>query len=79
MQDQARLIKEHTLDNLHHYLEMLESKVAENGGNVYFADTAADAGSYVLDLAKSRGVKTVVKSKSMLSEEMSLNLRLEDE
>ena len=51
----------------------------ENGGNVYFADTAADAGSYVLDLAKSRGVKTVVKSKSMLSEEMSLNQRLEDE
>ena len=79
MQDQARLIKEHTLDNLHHYLEMLESKVVENGGNVYFADTAADAGSYVLDLAKSRGVKTVVKSKSMLSEEMSLNQRLEDE
>lgn len=72
MQDQARLIKEHTLDNLHHYLEMLESKVVENGGNVYFADTAADAGSYVLDLAKSRGVKTVVKSKSMLSEELSL-------
>ena len=79
MQDHARLIKEHTLDNLHHYLEMLESKVVENGGNVYFADTAADAGSYVLDLAKSRGVKTVVKSKSMLSEEMSLNQRLEDE
>ena len=79
MQDQARLIKEHTLNNLHHYLEMLESKVVENGGNVHFADTATDASNYILNLAKARGVKTVVKSKSMLSEEMSLNQRLEDE
>ncbi len=79
MQDQARLIKEHTLNNLHHYLEMLESKVVENGGNVHFADTATDASNYILNLAKARGVKTVVKSKSMLSEEMSLNQSLEDE
>ncbi|SVA99015.1 uncharacterized protein METZ01_LOCUS151869, partial [marine metagenome] len=43
MQDRARLIKEHTLDNLHRYLEMLESQVVKNGGKVYFADTAVEA------------------------------------
>ena len=42
-----------------------------------FADTAKDASEYVTKLAKSRGVKSVVKSKSMLSEVMSLNHHLE--
>ncbi|SVD81747.1 uncharacterized protein METZ01_LOCUS434601, partial [marine metagenome] len=34
MQNQARVIKAHTLDNLDHYLEMVESNVKNNGGKV---------------------------------------------
>ena len=79
MRDRAREIKAHTLDNLDHYLEMTERKVTEAGGKVYFAADAEAATRYVIDVAKARGVKTAIKSKSMLSEEMGLNHRLQEE
>ena len=50
-----------------------------NGGHVYFADDAAQANAIVLDIAKRNGVKTVIKSKSMVSEEMGINHVLERE
>jgi len=77
MRDRAKLIKEHTLNNLDKYLEMLESNILKSGGKVHFAETADDASNYVIALAESKGVKTVIKSKSMLSEEMSLNEELQ--
>ena len=76
LQIKGREIKKHVINNLDHYLELLESNVISSGGNVYFAETAEDATQYVINLAKEKGVKTVVKSKSMLSEEMSLNEEL---
>jgi len=77
LKERGRRIKAHTLDHLDYYLELLEKNVTNAGGVVVFADTAKDASEYVTKLAKSRGVKSVVKSKSMLSEEMSLNHHLE--
>ena len=44
---------------------------------MFYANSASDASDYVTNLAKDRGVKSVVKSKSMISEEMSLNHHLE--
>lgn len=78
LQEEGRRIKAHTLDNLDFYLELLEKNVTAGGGQVFFADTASSAADYVISLSKDRNVKTVVKSKSMISEEMSLNERLED-
>jgi len=76
--ERARAIKAHTLDNLDRYLLMMESNVKKTGGHVYFASDAAAAASYVVDLAREKGVELVIKSKSMLSEEMALNSRLEE-
>ncbi len=76
--ERARAIKAHTLDNLDRYLLMMESNVKKAGGHVYFASDAAAAASYVVDLAREKGVELVIKSKSMLSEEMALNSRLEE-
>lgn len=76
MRNKARIIKEHTLENLDYYLELVEANVVKAGGKVFFANTAEDATQYILNLAHSRGVKKVIKSKSMLSEEMSLNKHL---
>ena len=76
LQTKGREIKKHVINHLDQYLELLESNVISSGGNVYFAETAEDATQYVINLAKEKGVKTVVKSKSMLSEEMSLNEEL---
>ena len=78
MRDRARAIKAHTLDNLDHYLEMLERNVIRAGGKVFFARDAAAAGQYILDLARDRGAKMAIKGKSMVSEEMGLNDLLAD-
>lgn len=77
LREQARLVKTHTIENLDYYLERFEKKVIEMGGVVHFASDAASANKYVLDLANARGVRTVIKSKSMVSEEMGLNERFE--
>ena len=77
LRDRGRAIRWHAVNNLDHYLELLERNVAANGGNVFFASDAAEATSYVADVARRGGVKTVIKSKSMVSEEMGINPVLE--
>jgi L-lactate dehydrogenase complex protein LldF len=52
--------------------------VEQQGGHVYWAATAEEATRYVVELAQARGVKSVVKSKSMVSEELELNEALQD-
>jgi L-lactate dehydrogenase complex protein LldF len=65
-------IKFEAVNNLDRYLEQFEAKVRARGGHVFWAETAEDARRYVCDLAVARGVKTVVKSKSMVTEEIHL-------
>ena len=77
LREHGRAIREHTVENLDFYIEILEQAVVANGGNFYLASDADEAANYVVELAKSKNVKTVIKSKSMLSEEMSLNSKLE--
>lgn len=70
---QARSVKEHTIANLDYYLAMLERKVAAAGGQVHFAADASQANAIVSEIARARNVRTVAKSKSMVSEELGLN------
>jgi L-lactate dehydrogenase complex protein LldF len=69
----ARDVKAHTLSRLDHYLEMLDEKISAQGGEVIWAETGQDAVQFIVDLARKRGIRKVVKSKSMLSEEIHLN------
>ncbi len=73
LRNRARAIKQHTVDNLDYYLEMMERNVVARGGKVYFAKDAQAANDYVLAIARSHNVKLVTKSKSMVSEEMGIN------
>lgn len=75
--DLAADIRRHTIENLDSYLEQLVQNVRENGGHVHFADTADDAVGYVRQIARDRNAKSVIKSKSMVSEEIHLNSHLE--
>jgi L-lactate dehydrogenase complex protein LldF len=75
--DHARRIRAHTLSRLDHYLDQFVANVEARGGHAYYAATAADAVRYVRDLAISKGVKLVAKSKSMVTEEIELNHHLE--
>jgi L-lactate dehydrogenase complex protein LldF len=79
LRDRGRLIKSHVIENLDYYLEQLAQNVERAGGKVFFAEDAKAASDYVVSVAASRGIDMVVKSKSMLSEEMGLNERLESE
>ena len=73
----ARDVKMQTLSRLDHYLEMLEQKVTAQGGKVIWAETGTDAVQFIVDLARQRKIGKLVKSKSMLTEEIHLNSMLE--
>ena len=75
--DRGRAIKAHTIANLDYYLNLLAENVEKNGGNVFFARDSAEANKYVLEVVKRNNVRTVIKSKSMVSEETGLNHALE--
>ncbi|TNE40852.1 MAG: lactate utilization protein, partial [Alphaproteobacteria bacterium] len=77
LRDQARDIKNHTLENLDFYLEAFEAKVLEQGGQVHWCETHEEARDVVLKICQDVGAKTVTKGKSMITEEMGLNDYLE--
>jgi len=56
----------------------LETKCRENGIQVHWAETAADANEIVLSIMQKHRAKRMVKGKSMVSEEMHLNRFLQD-
>ncbi|KVO34223.1 (Fe-S)-binding protein [Burkholderia ubonensis] len=61
------------LENLDAWLEAFEREATRRGTTVLFADTTADAARLVADIARHHDVKKVIKTKSMVSEEMRLN------
>src|SRR5260370_20610352 len=77
LRQRARRVKEHTINHLDYYLEQLVAKVEEHGGKVFWAKIGDDVNNYIIELARARGVKLVVKSKSMATEEIELNHALE--
>ena len=76
LREQANRIKQHSIENLDHYLALLESKVIAHGGKVVFCNEAQDVVDFVLGLARERKARIIVKSKSMTSEEIGFNDRL---
>ncbi|MED4614466.1 iron-sulfur cluster-binding protein [Priestia megaterium] len=71
-------IRQHTLENLDYYLEQLTDNVAKRGGHVFFAQTAEEANEYIKNVARKKQAKKVVKSKSMVTEEIHMNAALEE-
>jgi L-lactate dehydrogenase complex protein LldF len=72
----AEAIRTHTIANLDYYLDKFSGNVEKNGGKVYFAESDEEVVQYILDLAVRKNAKTVIKAKSMVSEEIHLNHRL---
>ena len=77
--DRARAIKEDAIERLPELIDQVREAVEANGGTVYVADDAADANRYVREVAREKDAETVVKSKSMTTEEIELNEALEAE
>ncbi|MYL49762.1 iron-sulfur cluster-binding protein [Halobacillus litoralis] len=70
-------IRHHTMENLDYYLHQLSEQVEKRGGTVFFAETAEEANAYVQEVATKKQARKVVKSKSMVTEEIGLNEALE--
>ena len=66
-------IRASAIARLDEHLERLAENWEAAGGTVFFAADAAEAGAYIVGVAEKAGATTVVKSKSMASEEIGLN------
>ncbi len=73
----ANQLKKHTIDHLDYYLELFERNVVAHGGKVIYCSDSQEVADFVLSLAKERGAHLIVKSKSMTTEEIHFNERLE--
>jgi L-lactate dehydrogenase complex protein LldF len=79
LRNYASQIKAHTLSRLDEYLIEFEKNAKANGIIVHWASDAAEHNRIVHGLLKDHGVKKLVKSKSMLTEECQLNHYLHEQ
>lgn len=77
LRDAVRQMKIATVAQIEAVADRFEAEATKRGVKVFRAKTADDAKAYLADLCKEKGVKRVVKSKSMASEEILLNPHLE--
>ena len=78
LRDQCSAIRAHSVSHLPELLETLEAKMIENGIQVHWAESAEQANQVIYDLLQKASVSSVVKGKSMVSEETELNHYLEE-
>lgn len=73
LRDHAAAIRAHSLANLPELLEQLEQTMTANGIQVHWAETGEEANEIIHDILKRAKATSVVKGKSMVSEETELN------
>ena len=69
----AKNIKWRTMENLDKHLEQFETNFTKRGGKVIWAENAQEALEAILKICQEKNTKQVVKSKSMVTEEIHLN------
>jgi L-lactate dehydrogenase complex protein LldF len=72
LRETAGQIKQHTLEHLDQYLEQAEASFKRNGAHVHFAIDDAAVNETVLRIMNETGSTRMVKSKSMLTEEIHM-------
>ena len=75
--EKAKNIKWRAIENLDRQLENFESQISKRGAKVIWAETAEQALEEILKICEAKKCKTLVKSKSMVTEEIHLNKFLE--
>ncbi|HEY2349620.1 MAG TPA: LutB/LldF family L-lactate oxidation iron-sulfur protein [Puia sp.] len=76
--ERAKNIKWRSLESLDQQLERFEHAFTKRGGKVIWAEDSAGALQEILAICKAKKCKAVVKSKSMVTEEIHLNKFLEE-
>lgn len=75
--EQAKNLKWQALETLDQQLQTFEEQISRRGAKVLWAETAEQALDEILKICKEKDCRTVVKSKSMVTEELHLNKFLE--
>jgi L-lactate dehydrogenase complex protein LldF len=73
LRETASLIKNNVLSNIHQYLQEFETNALKNGIIIHWATDGDEHNKIVHSIMEKHGVKQMVKSKSMLTEECHLN------
>ena len=76
--EKAKNIKWKAIENLDKMLESFEAKIINRGAKVIWAEDASQALEEIGKICAERNCKTLVKSKSMVTEEIHLNKYLEE-
>ncbi|MFD5017968.1 LutB/LldF family L-lactate oxidation iron-sulfur protein [Paenibacillus sp. NPDC058367] len=75
--ERGRQIRLHTIAHLDYYLNLFADNARANGTHIHFAATGEEAVKITLEIAQRKQAASVVKSKSMVTEELHLNTALE--
>jgi L-lactate dehydrogenase complex protein LldF len=73
IRDAAADIRSRAVNHLDSYLLRFEREATARGAIVHWAEDIEDANRLVVEIARNHGVRKVVKSKSMVTEECGLN------
>jgi L-lactate dehydrogenase complex protein LldF len=73
LRQHIKQVRQHTLDNLEHYLSQFEQEAVQNGNRVHFARDSDELNNIVLDICQQHGAQRIAKGKSMVTEETGLN------
>lgn len=76
--ERAKNIKWRAIETLDQQLEEFESNFTKRGGRVIWAENSDQALAEILTICKEKSCRTIVKSKSMVTEELKLNHFLEE-
>lgn len=72
-------LRSRVIENLDKYLIEFETNYIRHGGKIIWAQDADEANREIIALLKAKGISEVVKSKSMITEEIHLNAALKKE
>ena len=73
LREHVKHIRQHSLDNLAHYLGRFEQEAVANGNRVHYALDGEEMNSIVLDICQQHEAQRIAKGKSMVTEETRLN------
>ncbi|PAF42363.1 LutB/LldF family L-lactate oxidation iron-sulfur protein [Helicobacter sp. 11S02596-1] len=78
LRELGKEVKAKALSNLDVLLDRFESNAIKNGFKVHWANDAKEANEIIYNLAREKHVSTILKGKSMASEEIHLNATLKE-
>ena len=76
--ERAKNVKWKVMERLDKYLEQFEQNFTRNGGKLIWAENTEEAQQAILKICREKNCRTMVKSKSMATEEIHLNDFMEE-